>query len=173
MLPLITLVQLWCSLMDQALLYDDDDDDDDDEVTCSQVWWPILGSCALHLTHPSAHTHTHSSEHTPREVGEQLGVRCLAQGSHLCRGIEGGENARYSLPPPTNPQPRVTSPMLYPLGHNCPFKCKKRKHRSPFHSESPKDPAQCVFTFWSAKQNIFFYFKLDLVYLFWDCQVES
>ncbi len=26
----------------------------------------------------------------------QLGVRCLAQGSHHSRGIEGGENARYS-----------------------------------------------------------------------------
>ncbi len=34
---------------------------------------------------------------------EQLGVRCLAQGSHLSRGIEGGENARCSLPPPTIP----------------------------------------------------------------------
>ncbi len=47
--------------------------------------------------------HTHSSEqtyreHTPGAVGshiaaapgEQLGVRCLAQGSHLSRGIEGG-----------------------------------------------------------------------------------
>ncbi len=29
--------------------------------------------------------------------GEQLGVRCLAQG-HLSRGIEGGESAGYSLP---------------------------------------------------------------------------
>ncbi len=35
--------------------------------------------------------------------GEQLGVRCLAQGSHLSRGIEGGESAGYSLPPPTIP----------------------------------------------------------------------
>ncbi len=26
----------------------------------NQVWWPILGICALHLTH----VHTHSSEHT-------------------------------------------------------------------------------------------------------------
>ncbi len=44
---------------------------------------------------------THSNEdreHTPGAVGshiaaahgEQLGVRCLAQGSHLSRGIEGG-----------------------------------------------------------------------------------
>ncbi len=35
--------------------------------------------------------------------GEQLGVRCFTQGSHLSRGIEGGESAGYSLPPPTIP----------------------------------------------------------------------
>ncbi len=60
--------------------------------------------------------------------GEQLGVRCLAQGSHLSRGIEGGESAGYSLPPPTipaGPETRthdlwVTNPTLYPLGHDCP-----------------------------------------------------
>jgi len=34
--------------------------------------------------------------------GEQMGVRCLAQG-HLSRGIEGGESAVHSLPPPTTP----------------------------------------------------------------------
>ncbi len=28
------------------------------EVRCGQVWWPILGICALHFTPPSAHTHT-------------------------------------------------------------------------------------------------------------------
>ncbi len=46
-------------------------------------WWPILGICALHLTHPSAHTqqwvvdkHTHT--HTPR-----------AAGSHWCCGTRG------------------------------------------------------------------------------------
>ncbi len=60
--------------------------------------------------------HTHSSEHThtmnthPEQwaaiyaaaPGEQLGVRFLAQG-HLSRGIEGGESAGHSLPPPTIP----------------------------------------------------------------------
>ena len=60
--------------------------------------------------------HTHSSEHThtvnthPEQwaaiyaaaPGEQLGVRCLAQG-HLSRGIEGGESPVHSLPPPTIP----------------------------------------------------------------------
>ncbi len=76
-------------------------------------------------THRSEHTHTHT--HTPwthtrssgqpfyaAAPGEQLGVRCLAQG-HLSRDIEGGESAVHSLPPPTstilqflpfsNPQP--------------------------------------------------------------------
>ncbi len=60
--------------------------------------------------------HTHSSEHThtlnthleqwaaiyavaPRE---QLGLLCLDQG-HLSRGIDGGETAGYSIPPPTIP----------------------------------------------------------------------
>ncbi len=50
-------------------------------MTYGQVWWPILGICALQLTHPSAHTqqwtHTHR-EHTPRAVG-----------SHLCCGARG------------------------------------------------------------------------------------
>ncbi len=34
--------------------------------------------------------------------GQQFGVRCLAQGQ-LSRGVEGGERAGYSLPPPTIP----------------------------------------------------------------------
>ncbi len=74
------------------------------------------------------------SEHTPGAVGshatapgEQLEVWCLAQG-HLSHGIEGGESAGYSLPPPTIPAgPEIqthnlplTSPTRYPLGHNCP-----------------------------------------------------
>ncbi len=74
--------------------------------------------------------HTHPEQWAANAVapGEQLGVRCLAQGSHLSHGIEGGESARYSPPPPPtdnscrtkdlNPQPRVTSPTLYPLGHD-------------------------------------------------------
>ncbi len=59
--------------------------------------------------------HTHSSEHTlhehtPGAVGSHLccgtrgavGGSVLAQG-HLSRGIEGGESAGHSLPPPTIP----------------------------------------------------------------------
>ncbi len=81
----------------------------------------------------SEQTHTHTVNTHPEQwaanaaaPGEQLGVRCLAQGSHLSRGIEGGESAGYSLPPPTipaRPETRtcdlwVTSPTLYPLGHD-------------------------------------------------------
>ncbi len=108
------------------------------EVTCGQVRCPILGICALHLTHPSAHTqqsthtHTHTANTHPEQwaanAAAQLGVRCLAQGSHLSRGIEGGESTGYSLPPPTvlaGPETRthdlrVTSPILYPLVRDCP-----------------------------------------------------
>ncbi len=44
--------------------------------------------------------------------GEQLGVRCLAQ-EHLSRGIEGGESAVHSLPPPTIPAgPRHTFSLI-------------------------------------------------------------
>ncbi len=56
------------------------------------------------------HTHTHTMNTYPEQWaaiyaaahGEQLGARCLAQG-HLSRGIEGGESAGHSLPPPTIP----------------------------------------------------------------------
>ncbi len=79
-----------------------------------KVTWPILGISALHLTHPKVHTHNSEHTHTinthPEQwatiyaavPGEQLGVRCLAQ-EHLSRGIEGGESAVHSLPPPTIP----------------------------------------------------------------------
>ncbi len=83
---------------------------------------------------PSKCTHTVVNIHLEQWAanatapGEQLRVRCLAQESHLSRGIEGGESADYSLPPPTIPAGpeirihnlRVTSPTLYPLGHDCP-----------------------------------------------------
>ncbi len=82
--------------------------------------------CTAH-TQQWKHTHPVQWETNAVAPGEQLGVRCLAQGSHLSRGIEGGESAGYSLPPPTipaGPETRtrdlqVTSPTLYPLGHDC------------------------------------------------------
>ncbi len=80
-----------------------------------QVWWPILEIGALHLTQ----VHTHSSEHTHTVnahleqwaviapvPGEQLGVRCLAQG-HLSHGIEGGESAVHSQSPPSPQLPQL------------------------------------------------------------------
>ncbi len=80
------------------------------EVTYSQVWWPILRIRALHLTHQTCThtqqwTYTHTVNTHPEQwagiyaaaPGEQLGVRCLAQG-HLSRGIEGWESSGHSLP---------------------------------------------------------------------------
>ncbi len=69
------------------------------DVTYGQVWWPILGIHALHLTQ----VHTHPEQWAviyAAAQGEQLRVRSLAQG-HLSRGIEGGESAVHSLPPST------------------------------------------------------------------------
>ncbi len=94
-----------------------------------QVWWPILGISALHLTHPKC-THTAVNTYTvnthPEQwaaiyaaaPGEQLGVWCLAQG-HISRGIEGGESAVYLLPPPTIPA--GPSLELANFGHDVPF----------------------------------------------------
>ncbi len=101
--------------------------------------WPSMVTHTWNLCsafNPSKCTHTHTVVNIHPEQWaanaaaprEQLGVRCLAQGSHLSRGFEGGESAGYSLPPPTIPAGsetrthdlRVTSPTLYPLGHDCP-----------------------------------------------------
>ncbi len=104
---------VWCRYFQQLHLVESES-----EVTWGQVWWPILGICVLHLTHSSAHTpwtHTHPEQWAANAAapGEQLGVRCLAQGSHLSRGIEGGRE-RWLFTPPTdnscrtwdsNPQP--------------------------------------------------------------------
>ncbi len=84
---------------------------------------------------PSKCTQTAVKTHTAVAPREQLGVWCLAQGSHLSRGIEGGESAGYSLPPPKIPaRPetrirdlRVTSLTIYPFGHDCP-KIKKGEY---------------------------------------------
>ncbi len=80
--------------------------------------WPSMVTHTLNLCSAinQSKVHTHSSEHThtvnthpdqwaaiyAAAPGEQLGVGCLAQG-HLSRGIEGGESAVNSLPPPTIP----------------------------------------------------------------------
>ncbi len=58
------------------------------DVMWGQVWCPILRICVLHLTRPSAHTHTHTQQrvvntHTHRE--HTTG----AEGSNLCCGARG------------------------------------------------------------------------------------
>ncbi len=110
------------------------------DVTYGQVWWPILGICALQLTHPKC-THTAVNTHTlwthtrssgqpfyAAVPGEQLEVRCLAQG-HLICGIEGGESAVHSLPQPTIPVgPRLELPQTA-LNERSSF-CAPRRHRA-------------------------------------------
>ncbi len=93
------------------------------------------------LTHTHTHTHTHTLQtHTSSIIqsiiqwnvfsafnpskleqwaadcaapGEQFGVSCLAQGSHLSRGCFRIRSHNLGLP-------RVSSPTLYSLGHDCP-----------------------------------------------------
>ncbi len=76
-----------------------------------------MASLCLHTvnTHPEQWAAIYAAA-----PGEQLGFRCLAQG-HLSRGIEGGESAVHSLPPPNynpcRPETRtrnlsITSPTL-------------------------------------------------------------
>ncbi len=69
--------------------------------------WPSMATHTQNLCsafNPSKCTHTVVNIHMEQWAanaaapGEQLGVRCLAQGSHLSRGIEGGESTGYSLP---------------------------------------------------------------------------
>ncbi len=60
---------------------------------------PLISMGDLYLTHPKC-THTEQwaaiYDAAPRQL---LGVRCLAQWSHLSRGIDGGKSALQSLPP--------------------------------------------------------------------------
>ncbi len=92
-------------------------------------------------THTHAHTHTHTDTpgaveththtHTPGAVGTHTQTHThRAVGSQSCsvRGAVGGSVpcSRVSLQSWTipagaeNPQPQITSPALYPLGHGCP-----------------------------------------------------
>ncbi len=153
------------------------------DVTCGQVWWPMLGICALHLTHPSVHTqqwvvnkHTHThTVNTHQELwaainaaapGEQLGVRCLAQGN-LSRGIEGGERALYIHSPPTPPtipagaETRtcnlwVTSPTLYTLGHDFPTWCDVMQY---YISPNLMKKQPHLHLWWSESEHIFSQFS--------------
>ncbi len=70
--------------------------------------------CALHLTHPSTHTRS-SGQLTLRRSGSSWGFGALLKG--LTSVVDNSCRRRDS-----NPQPWVTSPTLYPLGHehDCP-----------------------------------------------------
>ncbi len=109
-----------------------------DRLILQLTWHDIQPSMVTHTrnscsAYNPSKVRTHSSEHThtvnthPEQwaaiyaaaPGEQLGVRCLAQG-HLSRGIEGGESAVHSLTSTYNsyrPETRtrnlwITSPTL-------------------------------------------------------------
>ncbi len=82
------------------------------DATCGQVWWPILGICALHLSHPkcthkAVNTHTHR-EHTPGAVG-----------SHLCspQSWYWGCRERWLFTPPTYNPCRTWDSNLQPLDY--------------------------------------------------------
>ncbi len=93
------------------------------DVTYDQVWWPILGICALRLTHPkcthtavntdTTWTHTWSSGQPFMlwRLGSSWQFGVLLKGtSSWNRGIEGGESAVHSLPPPTIPASLLSNP---------------------------------------------------------------
>ncbi len=73
------------------------------DMTCGQVWCPIFRTCALQLTHPSAHTAV-SSEHT------QL------KGLTSVMVLRVKESTVHSLPPTYNPC-RYRDLNLRPLGY--------------------------------------------------------
>ncbi len=116
----------------------------------------ILRICALNVTHPKSthtavNTHTHTMNTHPEQwaaiyagaPGEQLGVRCFAQGPPQSWYWGWRASTVHLFPPPTIPvgsETRthvlwVTSSTLYTLGHDCPsiwllpgLKNKKKSH---------------------------------------------
>ncbi len=106
------------------------------EVTRGQVLWPILGIRALHLlpiqVHTHSRTHTRSSgQPVLQRPGSSWGFGALLKGLTSVVVLKVKIEERWLFTPPTdnscrtwdsNQDLRVTSPTLYPLGHNCP-KC--------------------------------------------------
>ncbi len=68
--------------------------------------------CSLHLTHPITHTWSRGQP-TFRCPGSSWGFSALLKG--LTSVMDNSCRSRDS-----DPQPQVTSPTIYPLGHNCP-----------------------------------------------------
>ncbi len=70
--------------------------------------------CSLHLTHPSAHTlGAVGSRHCGTRGAVRWGFGVLLK--VLTSVVKNSCRSQDS-----NPQPQVTSPTLYPLGHDCP-----------------------------------------------------
>ncbi len=80
---------------------------------------------------PSKCTHTWSSgQPTLRHPGSSWGFGALLKG--LTSVVDNSCRSRDS-----NPQPRITSPTLYPLGHDCPRgSLALLQERSPFQTNS-------------------------------------
>ncbi len=105
------------------------------EVVCGQVWWPILGICPLHLTHPSAHsqqwTHTRSS-------GQPY---CGARGSVPCSRVSPQSwywrwREHLLFTPPTDNPCRTWESNLQPLGY--------KSNSLTIRPRLPRNGASCV-----------------------------
>ncbi len=72
-----------------------------------------------HHTHTHLEQWTHTHTHTPGAVGSQrCGVRGAVGGSVPCSRVS---PQSWTIPAGAeNPQLQITSPALYPLGHDCP-----------------------------------------------------
>ncbi len=95
------------------------------DVTCGQVWCPILGICALHLTHPSAHTqqwevnkHTHtrcSGQSMLRRPGSSWGFSALLKGLTSVVVLRVERELYIHSPPPTIPAGPRLEPATFRL----------------------------------------------------------
>ncbi len=91
-------------------------------VTHTRNWCSAFNpSKCTHTAVSSEQTPTHTVNTHPEQwaatapaPGEQLGVRCLAQG-HLSHGIEGGESAVHSQSPPSIPAGAGIEPATFRL----------------------------------------------------------
>ncbi len=109
-------------------------DEEVSDVTCGQVWLPILGICALQLTHPKC-TNTAVNTHTPGAVGSHLccGAQGAVGGSVSCSRVSPqswywGWRERCTFTPPTynscryrDSNPRHLGYESDSLGHEFPF----------------------------------------------------
>ncbi len=90
------------------------------EVVCGQVWWPILGICPLHLTHPSAHTQQWT--HTRSSGQPYCGARGAVGGSVPCSRVSPQSwywrwREHLLFTPPTDNPCRTWESNLQPLGY--------------------------------------------------------